>query len=676
MKRREFFKLSGQVGVSSLLLNGMAVKAFASPKMIENLCPQIDERVLVLIFLNGGNDGINNLVPLDQYNVYASARPNIRIPQNRLLTIDSSLSVQDNVGLHPSLLPFKQLYDQGKFAFIQGVGTANPNKSHFKATDLWMTGGDARPENFNKDNGWIGRYLDYRYPNYYGKPFAGQLDPLGIIIGSTANTGFHSPSAHALELNLNGQNPAGFYTQVAGFNSLPYDNIPETEQGEYIQHIIGVENSMNFYSERVSEIFNAGTNNITYPNNNNLANQLKTVAKLINGGSQTKVYICNIGGWDTHVNQVDGGDSSRGGHANNLNRLATAIKSFQDDLAASGQEDRVMGLAFSEFGRKIIENGNRGSDHGTLGPMYVFGKHVEPGVKGTNINLSDRDRQGAPNAAQVQHDYREVLSTVLQDWLGTPDSGLNATEFTEFYAQKLALITTAATATPDCYIQQDTSSPPVLAVTVFLEGYLDREGTIMHEYLAADADTPLQQPFDVEPFKYSGPEFFSPRIPIGFVDWILVELRDATDMSIVSARKACYLNRQGQVLDVLNGGFLSFPDIQEGSYHLAIYQRNHLPVISRAPIQATGGETTFFTFTNNNTLGTDTMVQVGNKWAMIAGDYNGDGRVTQEDLDEWLLQRSRVGGYLAFDGDGNAVVNANDHNLVLRNIGKTDYFNQ
>jgi len=166
MKRRNFLKYTS-AAAGPLMLNGIALRTVASPLMMSALnCDNYQDRVLVLINLNGGNDGLNTVVPLDQIDTYSNLRPNIALAEDSLINLDSSY----DLGLHPALTPLKSMYDSGKMRLIQGTGYENTNGSHFKSTDLWLTGGDSTPDNFNLTSGWVGRYLEYEYPALIGNP--------------------------------------------------------------------------------------------------------------------------------------------------------------------------------------------------------------------------------------------------------------------------------------------------------------------------------------------------------------------------------------------------------------------------------------------------------------------------------------------------------------------------
>lgn len=471
MKRRNFLHIFPSLGVAPLALNGFSLRPFANRNMAKVLanCEEVEGRTLVLIQLKGGNDGLNAVIPLPQYATYASLRPTIKVGETALVNLDNTLPDRNKVGLHPALTPFKNMYDQGMMNLVQGVGYENMNQSHFKGTDLWLTGGDSTSANFNIGSGWMGRSLQGMYPDVLGAPTTNMPDPLGIQVGDpNPSLGFHTETEHQNVINLSGQDVSGFYSLVQTIGGAPIKNVPQSEHGEELEFIMNVERSLNAYAKRISDVFNAGTNSaVTYPDNA-FANQLKTVARLIRGGSKTKVFLCQLGGFDTHSGQVEINNTSIGEHAELLNTLANGVKAFFDDLEAMGISDQVMGCTFSEFGRCARENGSFGTDHGTLEPVFVFGKHAKAGVSGTNVNLGDLTPDNQLKG--VQFDYRSVFTTLLQDWLGASDYVLEQTMFDGF--TKVPLIDTVAIADPSCYIGGPVTSAlepgsSIRAITLF-----------------------------------------------------------------------------------------------------------------------------------------------------------------------------------------------------------------
>ncbi|MFC2126940.1 DUF1501 domain-containing protein [Bacteroidota bacterium] len=430
MERRKFIQLSALSSASALFLNGNQVKAFSKTSLLGVIpASVIEERAIVLVQLSGGNDGLNTLIPINQYDDYANLRPTIKIKEsgaNAGIPLDTTLDLKDQLLLHPSLTAFKSLYDAGKLNIVHNVGYPVINKSHFAARALMFKGGDGTPENANKPSGWMARFLHsgYDYNNYQ--------DPLGIQLGSKKpSLGFHSEHEHKVDVNLTGQDVSGYYSIISNLGNPIPSTIPNSEYGENIKFIGGVETTTNAYSERISQVFNQGSNSpINYPQYD-LANQLKTVAKMIKGGSKTKIFLVHLGGFDTHADQVaDSSDSHLGKHADLLKELGESIKAFQEDLEAMDLAKKVVTATFTEFGRKPVENGNLGTDHGNLGPMFIIGKHINGGIHGASADLSNVTKHY--DETSMQFDYRQVFTTLISDFLGASENVVTGTEFDAF----------------------------------------------------------------------------------------------------------------------------------------------------------------------------------------------------------------------------------------------------
>ena len=454
MKRRNFIKLTSTASALSLLPTEVFA-LFNSAGL--KTCPNVNAKKIVLIQLSGANDGLNTVVPINQYDTYAALRPNIKLNNvggsNGIINLDSTLPIEKQVGLHPSLTGFKSLYDNGLMRLIQGVGYPIQDKSHFKSTDLWLTGGDGTPANNVLESGWVGRFLENYFANFLTANF-----PLGIQLGSSENSlGFHGEVEHGMSLNINGQDPTGFYSIVNGLGGIAPTTIPNSEYGDLIQYILNNDTSTNTYAQTISAAFSAGSNSVTYPNTS-LSNQLKSVAKFISGGLETKVYLVKIGGFDTHNLQVASNTTSHtGNHADLLTQVSEAVTNFITDLNNQNIGDDVLAVTFSEFGRKAGENGNLGTDHGEIAPMFVFGSSLNAGISGTNINLSEAIAGNNFQVQTVQHDYRRVFSTILQDWFGVSNPTLDLTFYDHtnnigFTGNKInSLINSQNSVPPSCY---------------------------------------------------------------------------------------------------------------------------------------------------------------------------------------------------------------------------------
>ncbi|MFN8357849.1 MAG: DUF1501 domain-containing protein [Spirosomataceae bacterium] len=426
MKRRNFLQYLSSSFILPVSIDGYGAKAFAqhSPfvQALMGLAGTTD-KVLVIIQMQGGNDGLNMVIPLDQMSTYNSLRnssavSNIAIPENKALALGTT-----GMGLHPAMIGMKQLYTDGKLAVVQGVSYPNPSFSHFRASDIYMTAVDS---NQNANTGWLGRYLDGNYPNYpNGYPNATYPDPPAIQIGSVVSTAvIGTNGGDALVF----QDPDTFAKMVGDKPNVPPTDLPATPYGDYVAFIRQQQSSGSAYATRVKAAANAAANIAPYPTGNNLADQLKIVARLIKGGLQTNVYYVSIGGFDTHSSQTDATDTTIGNHANLLKTLSDAITAFQTDLAALGIEDRVAGMTFSEFGRRAASNASRGTDHGLAAPLFVFGKGVKQQKIGTTPNLSNLDNGNI----RMQYDFRQVYATLLTDWLGVPATTVSSILFRSF----------------------------------------------------------------------------------------------------------------------------------------------------------------------------------------------------------------------------------------------------
>jgi uncharacterized protein (DUF1501 family) len=407
MKRRKFLKNTtmAAAGVPGLI-NGFRLTAHAenSPlgKMIMPGTP--NDHILVIIQLSGGNDGLNTVIPIDQYSSYYNARTNIAIPQNRIL----SLTGTQATGLHPSLTGLRDLYNDGKLCIIQSVGYPNPNFSHFRATDIWNTASDS--DQFLND-GWLGRYLNGEYagfPNSYPTPE--MPDPLAVQFGSSTALALLGPAS---PMGYTISDPNAFINNANGGQDPVASDIP---MGDKLAHLREVSRQTELYGTVIQTAYNrsGNSNMVSYPSNS-LAAQLKIVARLINGGLSTKIYVVNLKGFDNHTGQVNTADTTTGTHATLLSTIGDSVKAFQSDLTLMGKDQRVLGMTFSEFGRRIRSNASGGTDHGYAAPLFIFGSQAIGGMIGSNPIL--------PASATVndnvamQHDFRSVYYSIMKRWL-------------------------------------------------------------------------------------------------------------------------------------------------------------------------------------------------------------------------------------------------------------------
>ena len=425
MDRRKFIKLSATA--SAVALTPFEMKGIMETQGIQNC--DFNGRRLVLINLDGGNDGLNTLVPINQYDIYSNLRPSIKVPEsgvNKYISLDLGLAENMQMGLHPSLGEFKNLYDSGQMRLLQSVGYPSQNKSHFASSDIYMTGNDGNGWQNGKTSGWIGRYMEQMYANELGSSY-----PFAVQMGNVKNSlGFHGLQEHGMNMNITNQDASGFYSVINGLGGEAPSAIPmDTDFGIELDYVIETDKLANVYAGSISDAFNQGSNSTSYPDTN-LSDQLKTVARLIKGGLESKIYMVRIKGFDTHANQLETGHGDvLGKHSILLQELNGAVGAFMSDIEGLGIDDDIVAMTYSEFGRKAAENGNLGTDHGEVAPTFVFGKAVEGGVCGINPDLSEATEDNNWQIETVQYDYRAVFGTLLKEWMGGGESLIDQTFF-------------------------------------------------------------------------------------------------------------------------------------------------------------------------------------------------------------------------------------------------------
>lgn len=364
-----------------------------------------NDRVLVLIRLSGGNDGLNTLIGMDQLANLRQVRPNVA------LTAAQTLSLDATHGLHPAMGGMRDLYQNDLLGIVQSVGYPNQNRSHFRSTDIWST---ASAANETLTTGWFGRYLETDHPGYpEDYPNAQFPYPLAMTMGNVV-----SATCQGTETNLSVVvNDPFNYLYIAPGGDTP---VPDNCYGQEVRYVRGLIGQSNAYGEVVQDAANAGNTLSTTYTSGKLSQQLRNIARLISGGLGTKIYVATIGSFDTHSGQVTNGDATTGPHAELLAELATGVAAFQEDLEALGVADRVLGMTFSEFGRRIRSNQSNGTDHGDAAPLFLFGNCVQGGILGDNpaIDTQVDQNTGVP----MQYDFRDVYGSVLQDWFDTPNS--------------------------------------------------------------------------------------------------------------------------------------------------------------------------------------------------------------------------------------------------------------
>lgn len=389
--RRDFLTNLGLVGAGTLALSGLPVNGLFGSPLLSSLLSGAGDRVLIIIRLKGGNDGLNTFVPVFDYGTYSSYRPILKLDTASLLALDNKYSIP----LIASSM--KDMWDAGKMKVIQNVGYANPDLSHFVSTDIW----DSADPSHAQISGWLGRYLWNQNPTFITNPPA---EPLAIHIGGDGNILFFNEDNINMAMNV--VDPDALYNIAQTGSLYPITGNAACYYQDQLDFMKSMINSTYNQSQSIHDAYNAATNSVTYPDG--LGEAISLVARLIKGGLGTKIYMLTLDGFDTHASQ-----DTR--HPELLTEFADSVKAFFNDLAAGGKEQNALLMTFSEFGRRVNDNGSRGTDHGTAAPIMLFGSSLGGnGFIGDDINLTDLDNNGN---LKFKTDFRQVYSTILQDWL-------------------------------------------------------------------------------------------------------------------------------------------------------------------------------------------------------------------------------------------------------------------
>lgn len=401
--RRNFLARSAAAGVVSI---GGAAPAFlsrAACAATEEKQIDKDGRILVLIELAGGNDGLNTVVPFTN-EAYLKARPGTKIGEGAVLKLN------DELGLHPQLDGMKDLYDAGSLGIVQGVGYPNPDRSHFRSMDIWHS---ARPtdEEFRGD-GWLGRALDETEEEHAGKlpALAVGTDRLPrALLGHRVNVPMLR-SIDAFKWN-NGSGPAADRERRRELiEKIAAEKAAENSTLDFLRKTTA---TAALTAKRLGALGDKYQTTAGYPGNG-LGQKLKTVAQLITADLGTRIFFVSLGGFDTHSQQ-------EGAHAALLGELSTALSAFCKDMEEHKLRERILVATYSEFGRRVEENGSLGTDHGTASQMFMVTpeghKKSKAGLIGNHPSLTDLDKEGD---MKFHTDFRSVYATMLENWLEFP----------------------------------------------------------------------------------------------------------------------------------------------------------------------------------------------------------------------------------------------------------------
>ena len=411
MKRRDFLHNLAHVAAVPMVYNSLGFDNAGFQDLLYN---SDSTKKLILIRLDGGNDGLNTLIPLNKYSELSNVRPHVVLPENKIIDLG-----EKDLGLHPELGRFKSLFDEKRLKIIQNVGYNTPDFSHFRSMDIWQTASDS---NQYLTSGWIGRYMEDLHPLYPEQyPTSDFPHPLAVELGQSSllTTGVKSVTS------FTSNQPWDFREIMGDFdNTYPEDNI-----GKKLKFIQIITRQSNIYGEVLKSSYEKGNNFDNYPNSD-LGKQLQVASSLIKGGLESKIYLANLGGFDTHDNQVSLSDTTKGEHANLMRDLNNSIGALFDDLDLNSKSEDVLVMTFSEFGRTIVSNGSNGTDHGTAAPLFVFGNKVDFNVSGENPEIP----QNAiwEDNLETEFDFRQVYYSLIKQWLGGNENTAENVLFNKF----------------------------------------------------------------------------------------------------------------------------------------------------------------------------------------------------------------------------------------------------
>ena len=401
MERRKFLHNIGHVSALAAAFPALSFKDldFTNASFLSNTLTS--GRSIVIIKLDGGNDGLNTVIPQDYLSELNIARPHVVLQDNKILSLG-----KNDLGLHPSLSGFNSFFSEDRLKIIQNVGYPTPDFSHFRSMDIWQSASD-----YNEyiNSGWMGRYIENQHPKFPNEyPNAQYPHPLSIELGWRTSLMFTGQNSFT---SFIARDPSNFREIINEFDNV----YPSDKKGEKLKYLQLIAKQSNLYSKVVKEAYESVENPFSYPNSN-LGQQLEIASRLIAGGLNTRIYLVELGGFDTHDTQVDDSDHSKGQHALLLKDLNDSVTAFIKNLDALKKSDDVLTMTFSEFGRTIVSNGSKGTDHGTAAPMFVFGNKVDPSILGANPVIP-KNAVWQDNL-ESEFDFRQVYTSLINQWMG------------------------------------------------------------------------------------------------------------------------------------------------------------------------------------------------------------------------------------------------------------------
>lgn len=391
--RRSFLQALGLVGGGTMMLANTPLSVSRPSPLSIALSQAENDNILILCRLSGGNDGFNTIIPVYDYDIYANARPLIKIPPSEFI------SLSDDYAMPKPMNKLESVWGDGQMKIVHGVGYEDSSLSHFKGSDIYAN------TNLLEDDrtGFMGRYFQDIYPDYIFNPPA---SPPSIQIGSIGNLIFKGPEN---DFSFAVSDPTRLLQIAQNGTSYSTEGLGECTYDHKVRHLREVTNTTFTYADVISAAYDrSGPTDFAGYLDDSLGRQLSIISRLIKGGLGTKVYLVTLGGFDTHNNQTQR-------HQELLNSFSEAISTFYKDLTAAGWDDKVLTMTMSEFGRRFKENGSLGTDHGTAAPTMFFGSALNGnGFAGEHPDLSNLTRGG--NVFNTT-DFRQVYATVMKEWL-------------------------------------------------------------------------------------------------------------------------------------------------------------------------------------------------------------------------------------------------------------------
>jgi uncharacterized protein (DUF1501 family) len=414
MKRRDFIhNFSHALAATTMLPHLSYLDASKKYSLLENTASP--GKILIVLRMDGGNDGLNMITPMDQYANLDKVRPHVIIPEKKLIQLG-----KNDLAFHPEFKDMKVLFDEKRMKIIQNVGYASPDFSHFRSSDIWQSGSD-----FSEfvSSGWLGRLVEHDHPNFpTAYPNSKYPDPLAIELG------------YSNSLLLTGKNtfPGFISGNPENINQIlnEFDNkYPDTYAGEKLNYIQTIANQSNLYSSVVRDAYVKGNHSTRFPDGP-LGSQFYQLSRLIRGGLNTRIYHASIGGFDTHDSQVNQDDHAQGVHARLLKDVNDGIIALMKCLDQTGDSDRIMLVTFSEFGRRIVSRSTGGTDHGTAFPMMIFGNNLNANVLGKNPKIDPKITW--EDNLESEFDFRQIYASVIEQWLGGDQASINDVLFKSY----------------------------------------------------------------------------------------------------------------------------------------------------------------------------------------------------------------------------------------------------